>query len=41
MEAGLLPGCLNQIQIGRESAPAVTEALIADNAIRKVEFIRI
>jgi acyl-CoA reductase-like NAD-dependent aldehyde dehydrogenase len=39
MEAGLPPGCLNQIQMGRESAPAVTEALIADNAIRKVEFI--
>jgi acyl-CoA reductase-like NAD-dependent aldehyde dehydrogenase len=39
MEAGLPPGCLNQIQMGRESAPAVTEVLIADNAIRKVEFI--
>jgi acyl-CoA reductase-like NAD-dependent aldehyde dehydrogenase len=39
MEAGLPPGCLNQIQMARESAPAVTEALIADNAIRKVEFI--
>lgn len=38
-EAGLPPGCLNQIQMGRGAAPAVTEALIADKAIRKVEFI--
>jgi len=38
-EAGLPAGCLNQLQARREDGPAVTEALISDKAIRKVEFI--
>ncbi|KAJ9602587.1 hypothetical protein H2200_012780 [Cladophialophora chaetospira] len=38
-QAGLPVGCLNQIQAGRKDAAAVTEALIAHPAIRKVEFI--
>ncbi|KIW63506.1 hypothetical protein PV04_08505 [Phialophora macrospora] len=38
-QAGLPSGCLNQIQAARKDAPAVTEALIAHPAIRKVEFI--
>lgn len=39
LEAGLPPGVLNQLQVRREDAPAVTEAIISHNAIRKVEFI--
>ncbi|KAF2727603.1 ALDH-like protein [Polyplosphaeria fusca] len=38
-EAGVPPGVLNQIQVRREEASEVTEALIAHEAIRKVEFI--
>ena len=38
-EAAPPPGCLNQMQMGRDAAPAVTEALIVDKAIHKVEFI--
>lgn len=38
-EAGVPPGVLNQIQCRREDAAEVTETLIADEAIRKVEFI--
>jgi acyl-CoA reductase-like NAD-dependent aldehyde dehydrogenase len=38
-QAGVPNGVLNQIQTSREDAPAVTEALIAHEAIRKVEFI--
>jgi acyl-CoA reductase-like NAD-dependent aldehyde dehydrogenase len=38
-EAGVPPGVLNQIQTRREDAAEVTEALIAHEAIRKVEFI--
>ncbi|PSN72375.1 aldehyde dehydrogenase [Corynespora cassiicola Philippines] len=39
VQAGLPPGVLNQIQSRREDASEVTEALIAHEAIRKVEFI--
>lgn len=39
VDAGVPPGVLNQIQCRREDAAEVTEALIAHNAIRKVEFI--
>jgi len=38
-QAGLPKGVLNQIQTRREDAAEVTEALIAHEAIRKVEFI--
>ncbi|KAF2024160.1 salicylaldehyde dehydrogenase [Setomelanomma holmii] len=38
-EAGVPRGVLNQIQTRREDAAAVTEELIAHEAIRKVEFI--
>ncbi|KAF2475552.1 ALDH-like protein [Lindgomyces ingoldianus] len=38
-EAGVPPGVLNQIQVRREDAAEVTETLIANEAIRKVEFI--
>lgn len=38
-EAGVPPGVLNQIQTCREDAAEVTEALVAHEAIRKVEFI--
>ncbi len=38
-EAGLPPGCLNQLQARREDSAVVTEALISHRAIRKVEFI--
>lgn len=37
--AGLPPGVLNVIQTRREDAAAVTEAVIAHRAIRKIEFI--
>ncbi|KAF2683164.1 aldehyde dehydrogenase [Lentithecium fluviatile CBS 122367] len=37
--AGMPAGVLNQIQTAREGAAEVTEALIAHEAIRKVEFI--
>ncbi|KAA8623341.1 PutA NAD-dependent aldehyde dehydrogenase [Pyrenophora tritici-repentis] len=37
--AGIPPGVLNQIQCSRDSAPQVTESLIAHDSIRKVEFI--
>ena len=37
--AGVPKGCLNQVQARREDAAAVTEALIAHPAVRKVEFI--
>ncbi|KAF7560947.1 hypothetical protein G7046_g3199 [Stylonectria norvegica] len=39
VEAGLPSGVLNVLQTKREDAAAVTEALIAHPAIRKVEFI--
>ena len=39
VEAGLPPGCINQLQARREDAAAVTEALISHPAIRKVEFV--
>lgn len=39
MEAGVPPNVINVVQTSREHAPAVTEALIAHMAIRKVEFI--
>jgi acyl-CoA reductase-like NAD-dependent aldehyde dehydrogenase len=38
-EAGLPPGVLNQVQTSREHAVAVTDALIAHPAIKKIEFI--
>ncbi|KAL4997082.1 ALDH-like protein [Aspergillus recurvatus] len=38
-EAGVPKGVINQVQVRREDAPAVTEALIAHPATRKVEFI--
>ncbi|KAF2654685.1 aldehyde dehydrogenase [Lophiostoma macrostomum CBS 122681] len=38
-EAGAPPGVLNQIQSRREGAAEITEAIIAHEAIRKVEFI--
>ena len=38
-QIGLPNGALNIIQCRREDAPAVTESLIAHDAIRKVEFI--
>lgn len=38
-EAGLPKGVLNILQTRREDAPAVTEALIAHRAMRKIEFI--
>jgi acyl-CoA reductase-like NAD-dependent aldehyde dehydrogenase len=38
-EAGLPAGAVNQVQCVRKDAGAVTEALIAHPAIRKVEFI--
>ena len=37
--AGLPPGCLNQLQARREDASSITESLIAHPAIRKIEFI--
>jgi acyl-CoA reductase-like NAD-dependent aldehyde dehydrogenase len=39
MEAGIPPGVMNVVQCRREDSPAVTEALISHQAIRKVEFI--
>ncbi|KAF2439469.1 salicylaldehyde dehydrogenase [Karstenula rhodostoma CBS 690.94] len=39
VEAGVPKGVLNQIQTRREDAAEVTEAIIAHEAIRKVEFI--
>lgn len=38
-EAGVPAGVINSIQVRREDAAAVTEALIAHKAIRKVDFI--
>ena len=38
-EAGLPRGCINQVQVAREDAAQVTEALIANQRVRKVEFI--
>jgi acyl-CoA reductase-like NAD-dependent aldehyde dehydrogenase len=38
-EASLPAGCLNQLQCDRVDAPAVTEALIAHPAVRKIEFV--
>lgn len=38
-EAGLPPGVLNVIQVRREDSAAVTETLVAHQAIKKVEFI--
>jgi acyl-CoA reductase-like NAD-dependent aldehyde dehydrogenase len=38
-EAGVPSGVLNVIQARREDSPAVTETLIAHEAIKKVEFI--
>ncbi|RDK38387.1 ALDH-like protein [Aspergillus phoenicis ATCC 13157] len=37
--AGVPKGVINQVQVRREDAAAVTDALIAHPAIRKVEFI--
>lgn len=39
VEAGLPKSVINVLQTRREDAPAVTEALIAHPAIRKVEFV--
>ncbi|KAF2186269.1 aldehyde dehydrogenase [Zopfia rhizophila CBS 207.26] len=39
VDAGVPPGVLNQIQVRREDAGKVTEALVANEAIRKIEFI--
>ena len=39
VEAGMPAGCLNQLQVRREEAASVTEAIIAHKGIRKVEFI--
>lgn len=39
VEAGVPDGVLNQIQVERGDAAEVTEAIIAHEAIRKVEFI--
>lgn len=38
-EAGIPPGVINMIQAKREDAAAVTEAIVAHKAIRKVDFI--
>lgn len=38
VDAGLPSGVLNQLQARREDSSAVTEALISDPAIRKIEF---
>ncbi|KAI4666559.1 uncharacterized protein J4E79_002598 [Alternaria viburni] len=38
-ESGCPGGVLNQVQCGREDAAEVAEALIAHDAIRKIEFI--
>lgn len=38
-KAGLPPGVLNVIQVRREDAGTVTEALISHQGIRKIEFI--
>src|ERR1700728_4861618 len=38
-DAGLEKDAINFVQVDREDAPAVTEALISHKAIRKVEFI--
>lgn len=38
-EAGLPRGCLNQLQVRREDANEVTECIIANPSIRKIEFI--
>lgn len=38
-EAGLPAGVINSVQCDRADAAAITEALIADQRIRKVEFI--
>lgn len=38
-EAGLPRGVINQIQVRREDAAVVTEAIIAHKEIRKVDFI--
>lgn len=38
-EAGVPPGVISTIQVRREDAPVVTEAIIANSAIRKIDFI--
>lgn len=38
-DAGSPPGVLNSLQAAREDAASVTETLIADERIRKIEFI--
>lgn len=38
-DAGLPPATINVVQVHREDASTVTEALIAHPAVRKVEFI--
>ncbi|KAJ4348427.1 uncharacterized protein N0V89_009801 [Didymosphaeria variabile] len=38
-EAGIPPGVINMIQARREDAAAVTEAIVAHKALRKVDFI--
>ena len=38
-EAGLPRGCLNKITVRREDANEVTESIIANPSIRKIEFI--
>lgn len=37
--AGVPPGVMNAIQVRREDAAEVTEALISHKAIRKIDFI--
>ena len=39
-EAGLPKGCINQVQVAREDAAQVTEALIANQRVRKVGIYR-
>lgn len=39
VESGAPAGVVNQVQCGREDAAEITEAIIAHEAIRKVEFI--
>lgn len=38
-QAGLPAGCLNQVQSDRSNAAEITETLIANQRIRKIEFI--
>ena len=38
-EAGAPPGLLNSFQVRREAAGKITESLIADKRVRKIEFM--